>query len=198
MIAIINTGVANLNSVAFAFERLGANTIITTDKHDIKNASHVVLPGVGTAHIAMKSLELCDLIDDIRNLTQPVLGICLGMQLQYQFSEEGTVECLSLIKGNIKKFTAKKQLTVPHMGWNQLSIQKQSPLLKNIPDKSYVYFVHSFADFSCGQHAIAITEHGEQFSSVIQHNNFFGTQFHPERSGKIGELILKNFLDIKL
>ncbi len=197
MIVIVNTGVANLSSVQFAFERLGAKTMITTDKNMIENASHVILPGVGTAHIAMQNLEQYELINCIQNLTQPVLGICLGMQLQYQFSEEGNVKCLSLLKNEIKKIPDKKDITIPHMGWNQITMQKTSPLLKNIPNQAYVYFVHSYADFSCGEHCIATTTHGEQFAAVIQHNNFYGTQFHPERSGKIGEIILKNFMELK-
>lgn len=197
MIAIINTGVANLTSVELAFKRLGADVVVTRDKNSIQNASHVVMPGVGTAHTAMNNLQQFNLIEIVRRLSQPVLGICLGMQLQYQYSEEGDVACLSLVTGKIKKFVSKKDLVVPHMGWNKISIQKPSPLLNNVPEQSYVYFVHSYADFSESEYRVATSVHGEQFTAVMQYKNFFGTQFHPERSGKIGELILKNFLEIK-
>ncbi|EKD91735.1 MAG: imidazole glycerol phosphate synthase subunit HisH [uncultured bacterium] len=196
MIAIIPCG-ANIASVQFALDRLGKKSIVTQDAKIIQSASHVILPGVGSAKQAMQKLQLLELIDVIRNLKQPVLGICLGMQILYHYSQEGDISCLGLLSGNITLLEKKLALTIPHMGWNQLEFKlANSSLLKNIKNKSYVYFVHSYAA-AINSNTIATTNYGALFSAIVQNKNFYGVQFHPERSGKIGEQILKNFINIE-
>lgn len=193
-VAIINSGGANIASILFALERLNVIAKLTSDATEIKKASHVILPGVGAAKIAMENLQQLKLIDTIRSLTQPVLGICLGMQLLYEFSEEGNVPCLGVVKGNIAKLQPQPQLTIPHMGWNTLKMVGQSPLFKNIEDSSYVYFVHSYAA-PITNATIAATNYNQNFTAAMQQENFFGTQFHPERSGEVGSKILYNFIN---
>ncbi len=195
MIAIINSGVANISSVVFALQRLGIAAEVTTDHRVITNASQVILPGVGAAQTAMKNLKDLNLISLIPTLKQPVLGICLGMQLLYEASEEGDVACLGVIPGKIKKLVG-KDLIIPHMGWNTLALQKKSPLLEGIPGDAYVYFVHSYCA-SVSDQTLALTHYGQDFSSIVQQDNFYAMQFHPERSGEIGERLLKNFAEIK-
>lgn len=196
MIAIINAYGGNLASVQFAFERLGKQSVLTSDIDIIQSASHVVLPGVSTANHAMLQLKKWQLTNIISHLQQPVLGICLGMQILYQHSSEGNTDCLGILSGQVQTFPSHLNLTIPHMGWNRLQMTAQSPLMKNIDDQSYQYFVHSYVA-PINQHTIASAQYGLPFSAIVQHNNFYGTQFHPERSGVIGEKILKNFLDIQ-
>jgi len=197
MIAIVKGCGANIASVQFALERLGKKFILTNDINQIRSASHVILPGVGTADQAMKQLQKFQLVDAIRQLPQPVLGICLGMQILFSFSDEGNVNCLNIFPGEIKHLSQAEGLSIPHMGWNQLEIiQNSSPLVKNIEDGSYVYFVHSYVA-PLDSYSIAVTRHGKTFAAIVENNNFYGVQFHPERSGKVGEMILKNFLDLK-
>lgn len=190
---IIASGGANLASLCFALERLGCDAPVTEDPADIHAASHVLLPGVGAARDAMERLEAANLVDVIRQLTQPVLGICLGMQLLFSASDEDDATCLDVIPGRAQRFADTPQLPVPQMGWNELKLSKPSALLNGIEDGTYAYFIHSYAlpvsDCTC-----AITEYGKPFSSVVQRDNFFGTQFHPERSAKAGARILANFL----
>ncbi len=195
MIAIINSGVANISSVVFALQRLGIAAEVTTDHRVITNASQVILPGVGAAQTAMKNLKDLNLTSLIPTLKQPVLGICLGMQLLYEASEEGDVACLGVIPGKIKKLVG-KDLIIPHMGWNTLALQKKSPLLEGIPGDAYVYFVHSYCA-SVSDQTLALTHYGQDFSAIVQQDNFYAMQFHPERSGEIGERLLKNFAEIK-
>lgn len=196
MIAIIQGLGANIASVRFALERLGKQSIVTDDPVIIKNATHVILPGVGTAKQAMEQLEKSSLIDCIRKLQQPVLGICLGMQLLFEHSMEGDVPCLGIFPGIVAAIPTNSCLTIPHMGWNQLQLlNSDSRLIKDIENQSYVYFVHSyFAAIS--QYTIAITDYAEAFSAMVNYNNFFGMQFHPERSGKVGETLLRNFINL--
>ena len=196
MIAIVEGCGANIASVQYAIERLGHQSTLTSDPAIIRSASHVILPGVGSAKRAMQKLQERRLCEVIRQLTQPVLGICLGMQLMYQFSQEGEVECLCLLPGEIKKLAGNLSLTIPHMGWNQLQVRDDTCLLNGIKDESYVYFVHSYVA-PLSKHTLGITKHGDEFSAVIKQENFYGVQFHPERSGKIGEQIIINFLTIK-
>lgn len=195
MLTIVDYGGANIASIQFAFERLGVIAQLSRDAEIIKSSSHVILPGVGTASVAMNHLKKYDLIEVVRSLTQPVLGICLGMQLLFNRSAEGEVDCLQLIPGNIKEFTASDEVRVPHMGWNTIESITASVLMHAIPNNSYVYFVHSYTA-PVTKYTTATSSHGELFSAAVQYKNFFGTQFHPERSGEIGAKILKNFLEV--
>ncbi len=196
MITIIDSGGANIASIQFAFERLGVSAELSDDADTIKKSSHIILPGVGSAGSAMKRLKDLSLIEVIRSLTQPVLGICLGMQLLFDFSEEDNIECLGLISGKVLKISSNdKKLIVPHMGWNSLNITDCKWIMKNVPHLSYAYFIHSYAA-PVGKSTSVMTCYGENFSAAVRQNNFYGTQFHPERSSVIGSLILKNFLEL--
>lgn len=192
-ITIINTGCANLSSVKFAFERLGYQAEITDNLAKIQSAKKLILPGVGTASAAVQSMQSRQLIETIQQLTQPVLGICLGMQLMTDFSAEGEVETLKLINGNTQRLP-NKGLPLPHMGWNKVHYQDNHPLFSDIPQDSYFYFVHSYAVLP-NENTIATCDYGVPFSAAIARNNFYGVQFHPERSGKVGEQLLRNFME---
>ena len=194
MIAIVDSGGANLASVIFAIERLGKPYIFTSDADVVAKASHVILPGVGAAGAAMKRLNERELVDCLRKLTQPVMGICLGMQLLFEHSEEGNVDLLNLLPARVKKF-ADGDLPVPHMGWNKLEITQSTPLLRGMEANPYVYFVHSYYA-PVGDFTAALTDYSTPFSSVVSRDNIFGCQFHPERSGKPGAQILKNFTEL--
>ncbi len=190
---IIASGGANLASLCFALERLGCDAPVTEDADVIRAASHVLLPGVGAARDAMQRLGAAGLVDVIKQLEQPVLGICLGMQLLFTASDEDDAACLDVIPGRARRFLGGPQLPVPQMGWNELQVNAPSPLLHGVPEGSYAYFIHSYA-LPVGAYTRAVTEYGMAFSSVVQQDNFFGTQFHPERSAKAGGRILANFL----
>ncbi|MGY8985210.1 MAG: imidazole glycerol phosphate synthase subunit HisH [Sphingomonadales bacterium] len=192
---IVNSGCANISSVKFAFERLGADIIVSKDPKEISNANRVILPGVGTFDFAMSGLVDGQLTKTIKNLTQPVLGICLGMQLYFKGSDEGNTVGLGIIDGKAKKFNASVNMPVPHMGWNQLVNITNDPLLKGVDNGSHVYFVHSYY-ITCDEKTIAETNYCVPFSAAVRHKNFWGCQFHPERSGEIGAKILQNFLDL--
>lgn len=196
-IAIIDSGVANLASVAAAVQRLGCAAEITSDAECISGAGYVILPGVGTAASAMRQLQQKNLVDVLRRLTQPVLGICLGMQLLFERSDEGkgsSVKCLGLLPGEVALLRASPETPVPHMGWNQLCLlNPEHALLSGVGDNSFVYFVHSYA-VPASSIALTTTEYGQTFVSTVGHRNFFGCQFHPERSGAVGTRILQNFL----
>lgn len=190
---IINTRCANLSSVKFAFDRLGYNAQITDNIEQIQAADKLILPGVGTANAAMKNLADLGLIETIRSLTQPVLGICLGMQLMTDYSEEGGVELLKLMSDSTQKLPD-CGLPLPHMGWNSVQYQTDHPLFVDIPQHSHFYFVHSYGVLP-NEHTVATCDYGVPFSAVIQHHNFYGVQFHPERSGKAGAQLLRNFVE---
>ncbi len=192
MIAVINTGVANLLSVANAIERTGRAFEITTDAELIKRARHVILPGVGHAQASMKSLNQLGLIPVIKQLSQPLLGICLGMQILFEHSEEGDTACLGILPGRVTRIRD-HGLSLPHMGWNSLEWKDSSPLLQGLEQGSRVYFVHSFGA-PMNQTTQAWTQYGEAIPALVSQDNYYGTQFHPERSGDIGSLILRNFL----
>jgi imidazole glycerol-phosphate synthase subunit HisH len=196
MIAIINACGANFASVAFALNRLGKNSVLTADAEVITKASHVILPGVGTASQAMQQLTTRQLVPLIQQLQQPVLGICLGMQILHAHSAEGEINCLAILPGDIKPLSRKPGLPVPHMGWNRLQfIGASSPLLNGIASSEYVYYVHSYAA-EVGEHTVATTQYGAAFSAMVQYKNFYGVQFHPERSGAVGARMLENFLKL--
>lgn len=189
-IAIIKYNAGNIRSVDFALRRMGYDPVITSDHSVLKNADKVIFPGVGEAGTTMKYLRENGLDKLIRELTQPVLGICLGMQLLCAFSEEADTECIGVFDANVKKFDAKDK--VPHMGWNtirNISGRLISPGL----DGEYFYFVHSYYATVCSYTA-AITDYINPFSSVLERDNFFATQFHPEKSGEAGGKILKTFV----
>jgi glutamine amidotransferase len=188
---------SNLASLQFALERIGAQVPLTEDPDRIRAASHVILPGVGAAGPGMARLKAAGVVDLIPTLTQPVLGICLGMQLLFARSEEEDTPCLGIIEANVLRLPASPALPVPEMGWNELEPVGESALLTGVPNGAYAYFVHSYAA-PTGPYTRAVTVYGRPFSSVIEQGNFYGTQFHPERSSKLGARILENFLNIRL
>jgi imidazole glycerol-phosphate synthase subunit HisH len=192
-IAIIDSGGANITSLRVALGRLGAESVVTSDPATIRRAARVLLPGVGSAHDAMSRLRMSGLDQVIGTLKQPLLGICLGMQILFDRSEEGPANGLAVIPGNVGKLQAEPGRPVPHMGWNQLAIVKPDPLLDGVSALDYVYFVHSFA-VPLSAHTIATTDYTAEFAAVVRRENFCGTQFHPERSGVVGARILANFL----
>ncbi|WP_369743810.1 imidazole glycerol phosphate synthase subunit HisH [Pseudidiomarina sp. PP-1MA] len=193
-LVIVDTACANISSVRFAFERLGVSPLITADAAQINSADRVILPGVGTAAAAMRNLQRLELVDTLRQLQQPVLGICLGMQLLTTASAEGNVDCLGIIPTRTERLQA-ADLPLPHMGWNTVNGSADNPLLAGLPDASYFYFVHSFA-VAVSAHTIASCHYGQTFAAMVRSGNFFGAQFHPERSGAAGATILKNFLEL--
>jgi glutamine amidotransferase len=190
---IIDSGGANIASLQAALGRLGAESRVTTDHDTIRRATRVLLPGVGSAHDAMARLRLAGLDQLIPQLKQPLLGICLGMQLLFERSEEGPANCLGVIPGAITKLQSVPGRPVPHMGWNQMTQVRPDPLLDGISSIDYVYFVHSFAA-PTSLATVAITDYGAALTAVARRENFCGTQFHPERSGLVGARILGNFL----
>jgi len=192
IIAIIKYNAGNITSVALALQRLGYNPEITDNPVLIRKADKVIFPGVGEASTTMNYLRIKKLNQLLPALEQPVLGICLGMQLMCNYSMEGNTPCIGIFDELIERFPAKEK--VPHVGWSQIDNLK-GELFKNIPENSYVYFVHSyFANAS--QYSIANTNYIKPFTAAMQKDNFYATQFHPERSGNIGELILKNFIEL--
>jgi len=194
-VAIIDSGGANIASVLFAFERLGVSAELTTDAATIRNAQRVLLPGVGAAGDAMQRLRDAQLIDVIRKLEQPVLGICLGMQLLCDGSEEEDVECLGIVPGIATRLAVAESFPVPNMGWCATRKTGAHPLLDQIEDGSYFYYVHSYA-LPVSDRTIATAQHANEFSAVIGKNNFVAAQFHPERSSANGAQLLKNFLEL--
>ena len=194
-LAIIDSGGANIASLRAALARLGAESVVTSDPAVIQRAPRVLLPGVGSAHSAMAKLRGGGLERLIPTLKQPLLGICLGMQILFDRSEEGPANGLAVIPGAVEKLQSAPGRPVPHMGWNQLAATKPDPLLDGVSPLDYVYFVHGYA-VPPGAHTVATTEYGGSFTAVVRHENFCGTQFHPERSGVVGARILANFLKV--
>jgi glutamine amidotransferase len=195
-VVIIASGGANIASLQFALQRLGTASAVSSNARKIRSASHVILPGVGAAADAMSRLKQKNLDTLIPSLEQPVLGICLGMQLLFEDSEEGTAQCLGVIPGHATRFSPRAGHPVPHMGWNTLRIQRPNALLEGVPDGAYAYFVHSYA-LNPGPATTASCEYGVPFSACVQWRNFFGAQFHPERSSQVGSQVLKNFLGLR-
>lgn len=194
MIAIIDYKMGNLRSVENALHRLGANFVVTADPAVIRKADRVLLPGVGNAAEAMNNLREARLVEVINDLRRPMLGICVGMQVMCQHSEEGDAECLGIFDTKVRRFPHSLTEKVPHMGWNSIH-NLDSKLLRNLQGGAHVYYVHSYYPELC-QDTIATTHHGLMFSAALKYENFYGTQFHPEKSGDVGEQILKNFLTL--
>ncbi len=194
-IVIIKYNAGNIFSVEAALKRLNVNVIISDDKETINKADKIIFPGVGEASSTMLYLKEKGLDNIIKSLSQPVLGICLGMQLMCKYSEEGDTECLNIFDTEVKRFIPRnKEEKVPHMGWNTIEDIKQ-PLFDESIENRYVYFVHSYY-VPLNVNTIAATNYIQPFSAALNKNNFFATQFHPEKSGDVGELILKNFLEL--
>lgn len=203
-LVIIDTGCANLASVRMAFERLGVQPLVSSKASDIEQADKLILPGVGTAVAAMRNLNERGLVPLIRAAKQPLLGFCLGMQMLAEASEEtmtdedgnngALIEGLGIVPGKIRLMEV-GNLRLPHMGWNQIVHDETHPLLKGIPSGSYFYFVHSYALEVTGA-TLATCDYGSPFTAIVGKENFFGAQFHPERSGPAGARLLQNFLDL--
>lgn len=197
-IAIIKYNAGNIRSVSFALDRLGVEHSITANPEEIKNADKVIFPGVGEASSTMMYLKENKLDQLIVNLKQPVLGICLGMQLMCSHSEEGDVPCLGIFDEQVKKFVVPKPnpdlIKVPHMGWNTIT-EVNSNLFDETLEGEYVYFVHSYY-VACGEHTAATTHYILPFSAALHKDNFYATQFHPEKSGDVGSRILENFIKL--
>ena len=190
---IIDSGGANLASLLFALERLDVPATVSTSPAEVRAAARAILPGVGSAGDAMNRLQATGLSKVLPTLTQPVLGICLGMQLLFKHSEEGGVDCLGIIPDSVRRLKAEPGRPVPHMGWNNLVSLRDDPLMEGVTDSDYVYFVHSYAA-PVSDVTLARTDYGAQVSAVVRRGNFWGTQFHPERSAGTGSRILANFL----
>jgi glutamine amidotransferase len=191
-LVIVNYGAGNIQSIRFAFKRLGYELELSADPDRIRNADKVIFPGVGEASSAMRKLEQSGLDRVIPELKQPVLGICLGMQLMCENSEEGDTKGLGIFKTKVIRFP--EALKVPQIGWNGIH-ELKSPLFEGIPENEYIYLVHSFYAPLCDQ-TIAVSDYGGPYSAALENDNFFGVQFHPEKSGKPGARILNNFLKI--
>ena len=194
-VAIIDSGGANIASVQYALERLGVTGTLTTDRDVISTADRVLLPGVGAANDAMRRLHGAGLVETIRGLKQPVLGICLGMQLLCDGSEEEDVECLGVIPGTARKLTAAEHFPVPNMGWCKTQKVASHALLNGLDDGDFFYYVHSYA-LPVTESTLATAWHTTEFSAIAGKNNFVAAQFHPERSSSNGARLLKNFLEI--
>ena len=192
-VALIDAGGANLGSVRYALERLGATARIVRDADGLRDAERVILPGVGAAPQAMRLLHERGLVDALRASPAPLLGVCLGMQLLFDASEEGDVTCLGLLPGRVRKLQAAPGTRVPHMGWNTLRTTRNAALLDGIQTGAQAYFVHGYAA-PAGADCIARCEHGPSFAAVVQRGHICGTQFHPERSAAVGARLLANFL----
>lgn len=193
-VVVIRYGAGNIQSVLFALQRLGVTPALSSDANEIAGADKVIFPGVGEASSTMKELKASGLDKVIVNLEQPVIGICLGLQLMCKHSEEGNVDCLGIFNLKVKKFAGHDELKVPHVGWDNIQGLKGA-LFKGIKEDSFVYYVHSFYA-ETGNETVATTNYINPFSAALVKDNFYAVQFHPEKSGAIGEAILKNFIEL--
>ena len=194
MIALIEYGAGNTASVANSLKDLNVDYVITNKESDICKSEKVIFPGVGEASSAIRKLHMTNLFNLLRVVKKPLLGICLGMHLLCDKSEEGNIACLGVLPVDVKKFDESK-VKVPHMGWNKVKQQKESRLFMDIPDESYFYFAHSYY-LPENDYCIATTTHDIEFCASIEKNNFYGVQFHPEKSGEIGQKLLRNFIEL--
>jgi imidazole glycerol-phosphate synthase subunit HisH len=195
-LVIIKYNAGNIQSVLYALERIGVEAVVTDDHERIQKADKVIFPGVGEASSAMRYLREHKLDTLIKDLQQPVLGVCLGMQLMCAYSEENDTTCLGIFEEKVRQFTpaANAGLKVPQIGWNNI-FDLKSPLFKGLPENSYCYFVHGYYA-ALGEHTIATADYVQPYSAALHKNNFYGAQFHPEKSAAVGEQILKNFLSV--
>lgn len=193
-VALVDAGGANIGSVLFALQRLGVEATLTADAGVIRASDRVILPGVSTAAMVMGRLRELDLVDTLRTLEKPLLGVCVGMQLLYERSEEGEVECLGLLPGCVTKLAVSAAIRVPHMGWNTLQPLRSTSLVEGIDARDQAYFVHSYAA-PVTEDCVLATEHGQSFAAVAQRGRVAGAQFHPERSAAVGARLLHNFLE---
>jgi len=193
-VALVDAGGANIGSVLFALQRLGVQATLTGDARVIREADRVILPGVSTAAMVMGRLRELDLVETLRTLERPLLGVCVGMQLLYERSEEGDVECLGLVPGRVEKLPASVAIRIPHMGWNTLQPFRASSLSEGIEAGDHAYFVHSYAA-PVTEDCVFSSDHGVTFAAVVQRGHVCGAQFHPERSAKAGARLLQNFLE---
>lgn len=191
-LSIVNYGAGNIKSIQFAFQRLGIDAVLTNNVEDIINSDKVIFPGVGEASSAMIMLKESGLDQLIPNLKQPVLGICLGMQLMCNHTEEGDTKGIGIFDAEVKRFSSK--VKVPQMGWNTITNLK-SDLFKGIKENEFMYLVHSYYAENCAE-SIATSDYELEYASALENDNFYGVQFHPEKSGKAGEQLLKNFLNL--
>lgn len=196
-VVLVDAGGSNIGSVRYALQRLGVEAELTGDAAVIREADRVILPGVGAAAVCMARLRALDLVDTLRTLERPLLGVCVGVQLLFAHSEEDDTACLGLLPGRVRKLPASPGIRVPHMGWNTLQRQRDSSLVEGIAEGDHAYFVHSYAapvDNNC----LCSSEHGERFAAVVQRGRVAGAQFHPERSAGVGARLLKNFIEYGL
>lgn len=195
-VVLIDAGGANIGSVRYALERLGASARLSSDAAEIAAADRVILPGVGAAAAGMARLRELGLVELVRSLRQPLLGVCLGMQLLFESSEEGDVDCLGLLPGRVRRLPEGEGIRVPHMGWNGLDLRRDDALLAGIHNGANAYFVHSYAA-PVTDDSVATCTHGEAFAAVVSRGSRMGAQFHPERSASIGARLLANFLEMR-
>ena len=196
-VVLVDAGGSNIGSVRYALQRLVVDAELTGDAATIRAADRVILPGVGAAAVCMARLRELDLVDVLRTLDKPLLGVCVGVQLLFAHSEEDDTPCLGLLPGRVRKLHAAPGIRVPHMGWNTLQRRRGGSLVEGIADGDHAYFVHSYAaavDDDC----LCSSEHGQRFAAVVQRGNVAGAQFHPERSGAVGARLLKNFIEYGL
>lgn len=195
-LVLVDAGGANIGSVRCALQRLGVDPVLSADVDTIEAADRVILPGVSTAATVMGRLHALGLVDVLRGLRQPLLGVCVGMQLLFEHSEEDDTPCLGLLPGRVRRIPAGEGIRVPHMGWNQLRLRRADPLLDGFADGEHAYFVHSYAA-DLTPDCLAGTTHGHEFAAAVRRGNVMGAQFHPERSAAAGARLLHNFLSME-
>ncbi|GAB2505992.1 imidazole glycerol phosphate synthase subunit HisH [Pseudoxanthomonas sangjuensis] len=196
-VVLVDGGGSNIGSVRHALRRIGVDAELTGDAETIRGADRVILPGVGAAAVGMAKLREHGLVEVLRTLDRPLLGVCVGMQLLFGHSEEDDVDCLGLLPGTVAKLPQAPGIRIPHMGWNTLRRRRESSLIEGIDEGAHAYFVHSYA-VPAGDDCIASSEHGREFAAVVQRGRVAGAQFHPERSAQVGERLLKNFIEYGL